>query len=207
MDMKIIVSKTDKKAAFAVYFHPSEADKMVKFAESCGYKTSLTFTDERFKDVLSPFRKHTVRDIDWTDWRVYEKIITLMRQDKSYDAIVEALHSQSTGFAVQARCGEIYRIWDKFRDNLHGEPTQADLERWAKMIANTVKVSNKAVMNKIDRLEDEGCDVTGDKYPECKAGFNKNCFKCPHNNDAGKPIRDSTDLDRFNQVLKEEYEE
>jgi hypothetical protein len=204
--MEIVISDTDGYASFAYgYFKDSDADKMKAFAESCGFKCSISHTTDRFRDYLEPLRKKTTRDIDWSDWRVYPKIITMMKADKSYDEIVTALGSQSTGFAVQARCGEIYRMWDKFRDTIQGEPTPADLEKWAKLIAKKATIPVGTTTRKIDKMLDDGCDAgIGEKFPECKAGFSKACFTCPINK---KFVKDEADVALFNEVLAEEYED
>jgi len=203
--MEIVRSKTDNKASFAgEFFRFNDAEKMVEFAKKLGYNASITDTEERFANSLSPYRKKQTRDIDWSDWRVYVKVITMMRLDKTYDQIVLELGSESTGFAIQARCGEIYRVWDKFRDKIQGEPTDKDLEKWAKMLASEQKLSNTSIVKRIDRLEDQGCDAgEGKIYPECRAGFHNGCFSCPHNKGL---IKDSIDLERYNRVLHEEYE-
>jgi hypothetical protein len=204
--MEIVISDTDNYASFAYgYFSASDAEKMKAFAETCGFSCTISHTAERFRDYLEPLRKKTTRDIDWTDWRVYVKVITMMRENKTYDDIVTALHSKSTGFAIQARCGQIYRVWDAFRDSLHGEPSEKDIENWAKLIAKKAAVSVGSVTRRIDKMLDDDCDAgIGEDFPECKAGFHEGCLTCPKNK---KFIKDAEDIKLFNEILTSKYED
>jgi hypothetical protein len=206
--MFVTISETDGLASFSdEFFNERDAEKMKAFAEGLGYTVSIVKTDERFADTLNPMRRKTIRDIDWSDWRVYAKIYNLSMADKSPEQICSELGSQGTGMAVVMKLGRIMVQFTKFRDAEGGQLDEKKIEKFAKMLADKAKHSNRAIQSRIDRLMEHGCDAgIGEKYPECANGYHDGCFICPHNTDSGKQIHDETDIERLNDVLDKDYE-
>lgn len=125
-DIKIdvVVSETDKLCAFAGdFFEPADAEAMMEFAKRQGYRSEIITTDKRFKGDWNPYRKITHRDIDWSDPRVIFKVIQMQKEGKTDDDIIDALHSESTAFAIITHSGRIWKAFSLWRDGVQGEVT------------------------------------------------------------------------------------
>ncbi|MFH1072884.1 MAG: hypothetical protein V1743_05640 [Nanoarchaeota archaeon] len=214
--MILIISKTDELCSFSdEYFEAKDATKLKDFVERLGYEVSIEETDQRFANCLNPLRREVIRDIDWTDYRNITKVIKLslkLAEEEFKDSIIDEqickeLGSEGSGFSITVKRGQImtqYALLAK----LDGKTVdETHLEKISKLIAKRYQKTDAAIKNQIERMKRKGCCFEGAGYPECENGFHKGCLKCPHNKDAGSPIKDETDILRFNEVLNNYWED
>jgi len=129
----VVVSETDKLCAFSGdFFDPVDAEAMTKFAKEQGYRSDIIRTEKRFSSDWSPYRKIVHRDIDWKSPSVIYKCVKMRKEGKTYDDIVVALHSESTGFAVQIRLSKIWEQYNIWRDTIQGDITDTMLMEFCK---------------------------------------------------------------------------
>jgi hypothetical protein len=133
-DIKIdvVVSDEDNLCAFTGdFFDPADAEAMVEFAKKMGYRSEVIHTERRFSTDWRPYRKVVHKDIQWNDPRVIYTCIKMRKAGDTYDDIVVALHSESTGFAVKIRLSEIWEQYNLWRDTIQGEITDDMLMTFA----------------------------------------------------------------------------
>lgn len=200
--MKTIQLITDKNGNMAIdeYLPDTHKSAFKLFLEGLGYNV-ITHTDQdrRFKDEPSLWRKRTIRDIDWTDYNVYLTIIR--NKDKEDWEITELLGSKGTGMAVTMRVGKILKQYTKLLELDGQNISEESLVQFCKdMAGNSVKTI--ATINRNVRiLLESGCKVGTNTYgEECKTGFTEECYKCPFNEKAGKPIQNTIDIARHKEV-------
>lgn len=199
--MNIIHSKVDGWAVFTEYFDEDEIPKMVEFAKSLKYSVTVEETDKRFRDILNPIRKPNIRDINWQN---YANIVYVIKnRDKNDEAICEGLGSAGSGFSITVRRGKIMTEYSKFLEVEGGNVTEEKLVEFAKLLANKFSVTDNAILKSIERMKRKGCTIMDNEgFPECRIRFHTECIGCPFNKDAGNPIRNEIDINRFNGVIQ-----
>jgi hypothetical protein len=134
----VVISETDGLCAFSGdYFDTGEANQLLEFVKKLGYKSDIINTDRKFRDNWTPFRKITHRDIDWTDPRVIFKIIQMQRDNKTDEDIIDALHSESTSFAIITHSGRIWKGYSIWRDTIQGEVSDEMIMEFCKSFVKT----------------------------------------------------------------------
>jgi hypothetical protein len=199
--MNIVHSTADGWACFSDYFDEDEIPKMVEFAKSLKHTVTVEETDRRFRDVLNPLRKPNIRDIDWQN---YMNIVYVIKnRDKSDEAICEGLGSAGSGFSITVRRGKIMTQYSKFLEVEGGNVTEEKLVEFAKLVANKFSVTDNAILKSIEKMKRKGCTILAlDGFPECRTNFHADCITCPFNKDAGSPIKNEIDINRFNSVIQ-----
>lgn len=199
-EIDVVVSKKDKLACFAGYFSDNDVLKMKAFAESLNCTVNMIEHDGSFRDELNPYRVVQTRDINWHNPQNIIKVYKLALDGKSDYQIVKALGSEGDGFSITIKRGQIMTEF-KMYERLEGQVLSDTLiEKYALLIANHFISTDSVITRRIARLKKNGCVVGTSTYPECLKGFNKECFNCPHNDNAGKLIKTETDILRFNEI-------
>lgn len=207
--MDIIIDR-DGNLAFDEYFGEEDAETIREFLrDKLGIDARIVRNAERqFKAIPALWKKRNLRDIDWAD---YKNILILLRnEDKMDDEILELLGAaeRESAFVIVTRMRAVrqrFKAWA--REEHLDDSLEEHMLRFAQLYASQQKKTNKQISYDIDQMVKDGCkqlEDKGDRFPECEDKFNKNCITCVLNK---HHIKDTTDIERYNQVLAEEYEE
>jgi hypothetical protein len=198
-DMDIYISTEDDLCSCGGgFFDAKDAPALKAFIESLGYKVGVIETSEPFCDNLNPLRRKNIRAVNWNNPKIWETIYILEMQGKDYDEIAKAIGCPDSGYAIKLR-GVVkhFAMYEK----LEGKMLSPELiTKYAQLLARSQAVTNSQIKSKIAKLINNGCQVGNNTYPECLKGFNPQCLVCPFNDDAGHPINDALDIERYNEV-------
>jgi hypothetical protein len=158
--IEIWIDKNDD-LFFENYLRAGDADALKKFLEEeLGYDVIVSKDNTKvFKQYPAIWKKKVVRDIDWSN---YNNILYIIKnRNKSDIEIVEALHSEGSGFSITIKRGIVMTEYSKFLEQEKGQVSDEQLVSLAKLITNQFMKGKKISVGTNIIFTDEGKKLKG----------------------------------------------
>lgn len=204
----MLIIDRNGKAGFDEWFDKEDAEKVVNALNSVGFEITTLTVDWELKPEPALEKRKSDVPIPLTPENIV-KILT--NRDKTNREVLEILGfgERESDFIITTKSHNLTTDYEKWKKLDHPQEWENEAERiraFANYFDTSKKYStNNKVIKAISSMEREGClQLADEKFPECKDKFNTNCLTCQFNKGF---IKNDADIDRFNQVLKEEYED